>query len=87
MTPLDLEEFKEDIDIHGGYLQNLSKSTDCFSRELERAKNECLNEQKMMQKYLRDSKTIVTAVMQYTKSLLVLKDNRETVQKYREKSL
>ena len=39
VKPLDLEEFKEEIDIQGGYLQNLAKSLDCFSQELERAKN------------------------------------------------
>ena len=52
VKPLDLEEFKEEIDIRGGYLQNLEKSVDCFCRELERVKNESLSEQKVLEKYL-----------------------------------
>ena len=65
-------------------MQNLAKSVDCFSQELERAKNESLSEQKVLEKYLQGLNTVATKVAQYTNSLLLPEDNKETVQKYLE---
>ena len=36
-SPLDFEEFKNDIDTRGGYLQQLAESVACFEKEIVEA--------------------------------------------------
>ena len=53
-TPLvEFEDFKEDIDDCGGYLQGLAKSVKCFLEELDSAYQQSVLEKKSMDKYIR----------------------------------
>src|SRR5208282_1096228 len=73
--PLKLEDFKEEIDSRGGYLQDLAKSVDCFSKELEVAYQHSLLEKKAMNEYIAKDVNS-TKVAQFT-SQHILPDKKE----------
>jgi hypothetical protein len=82
--PLDFEDFKKEIDTRGGYSQELPKSINCFSKEIEKAKDQCRIEQKAMQKHLENVKNTGAEIAQYTNTLLLPKDDEEALEKYSE---
>ena len=82
--PLKFDEFKEEIDMRGGYLQNLSKSIECFSKELEKARSQCKMESKLMERHLQKNKGGATEVAQYTHALLLPENSTDTVEIYSE---
>ena len=82
--PLDFEDFKVEIDIRGGYEQQLAKSVNCFSMEIEEAKYHCQIEQKALEKYLQKEKGAATKIAQYTNALLLPKDSKGMEEKYME---
>jgi len=51
--PLKFEDFKEDIDTRGGYLQGLPKSVACFSKEIEAARCQCGMERQSLEGYIQ----------------------------------
>ena len=63
--PLKLEDFKENIDNRKGYLQDLAKSVNCFSKELESAYQQSQLEKKAMKKYI-EKDVNSTKVAQFT---------------------
>ena len=46
--PLEFDDFKDQIDSRGGYLQALATSVNCFRNELDRAKRDYTNEEAMI---------------------------------------
>ena len=46
--PLEFDDFRDQIDLRGGYLQTMATSINCFKDELDRAKREYTNEQAMI---------------------------------------
>ena len=51
--PLPFDEFKNDIDTRGGYLQKLAESISCFKQEIIEAVNRRQMEGAMMLKQLK----------------------------------
>src|SRR5277367_1839933 len=47
-VPLDYEDFKNEIDSRGGYLQTLALSVKCFRQELDRTRRNCVIEESMV---------------------------------------
>ena len=52
IPPLELSEFREDIDTRGGYLQNLAKTVECFKRELAVVYQQSVLEKKAMEEFV-----------------------------------
>ena len=63
--PLELEDFKDEIDNRKGYLQDLAKSVECFSKELETARYQSGIEKDFMERNHKDTKKIVQFINQY----------------------
>jgi hypothetical protein len=63
--PLKLEEFRDEIDSRGGYLLDLAKSVNCFSKELETARYQGGLEKKAMDEYIAKDMN-ATKVTQFT---------------------
>jgi len=51
-VPLEFEDFKEEIDSRGGYLQGMAITVGCFQQELERAKRDCEMERSMINSFI-----------------------------------
>lgn len=51
--PLEYDEFKNEIDTRGGYLQQLALTVGCFEQEVEKAAARCQAESLMLQGYLK----------------------------------
>src|SRR5271156_3594221 len=62
--PLELEDFKNEIDNRKGYLQDLAKSVRCFSKELEMAQYQSGIEKKFIEENHNDRKNIVQFINQ-----------------------
>ena len=73
--PLKLDDFKNEIDSRGGYLQDLAKSVNCFSKELEIALHQSKLEKKAMKEYIAKDPN-ATRVAQFT-SQNILPDKSE----------
>ena len=82
--PLDLDEFKEEIDTRGGYLLDLPKTVECFSRELEKAEHQSRIEQKALERHLQDEGSTATAAAQYTNTLMLPNKDIEPIGEYLE---
>ena len=82
--PLELDEFKEEIDMQGGYLQNLAKSVTCFSKEIEKARSQCIIEKDMLERYIQEEQDGTKKVAQYTKALLLPEDMGDMPEEYPE---
>jgi RNase H-like domain found in reverse transcriptase len=63
--PLKLEEFRDEIDSQRGYLLDLAKSVNCFSKELETARCQGGLEKKVMDEYIAKDMN-ATKVTQFT---------------------
>ena len=50
--PLEFDNFKDQIDLRGRYLQTMATSINCFKDELDRAKWEYTNEQAMINQFI-----------------------------------
>ena len=50
--PLEFDDFKNEIDSRGGYLQKSATTVECFQREMNRAKRDYSMERKMINKYI-----------------------------------
>ena len=50
--PLEFDDFKDQIDLRGGYLQTLATSVNCSKNELDRAKQEYANEEAMINQFI-----------------------------------
>ena len=50
--PLEFDDFKDQIDSRGRYLQTMAMSVNCFKDELDRAKQEYANEKAMMNQFI-----------------------------------
>ena len=51
-TPLEYDDFKQEIDSRGGYLQILAKSVECFQAEIKRAKRDRHVEEAMVYRFI-----------------------------------
>ena len=74
--PLELDEFKNDIDTRGGYLQKLALSVSCFEVEVAQAIKDRQLEEQMMQTYLSqrsesDESSVQDKVLQMANQLLL----------------
>ena len=54
-APLEFEDFKNDIDSRGGYLQTLAKTVSCFKQEMERAKRDHEMEKVMINSFIEET--------------------------------
>ena len=74
--PLELDEFKDDIDTRGGYLQRLALSVSCFDVEVAQAIKNRQVEEQMLQEHLSqrsesDESSERDKVLQLTNQLLL----------------
>ena len=76
--PLELDKFKEEIDMQGGYLQNLVKS-------VAKAQSQCIIEKDMLERYIQEEQDGATRVVQYMKALLLPEDVGDMPEEYPEK--
>jgi len=52
--PLEFEDFKDEIDSRGGYLQKSAVTVECFYQEMDRAKRDRSMEENMINNYIDD---------------------------------
>lgn len=71
--PLKFENFKDKIDTHGRYFQNLPTLVNCFSKELESARYQCKIEREWASKHI-PQEDLQVAVAQFTNQLLLPKE-------------
>ena len=73
--PLEFDDFKNDIDTRGGYVQQLAQSVECFKTEMERAKTQSVEEHVALEKCLADEASDMSkercVFLQYTNQYLL----------------
>ena len=82
--PLAFEEFRDEIDTKGGYLQALAKSEGCFSKELAEARDRATLEKEIISTHIAKGKS--TKVAQFTHQFLLpdVKENEGLDEAYPE---